>query len=506
MNTNEFDEDPLDSHLDSESEDEFGLPVFKDRLDPGADASTSGDLGKWSAEDFASIYVRFRPHLVRHAERYISNKALAEEVVQDAFLYLMTSLPELDNEVGVLKFLKWKIRFLAFDVLRSSSVKKEVSTSDSFDDVAENADFVADYERAEDAAIIRLALAKLSPRHREALVASVYEERSTSDLAKQMDLSENATRQLLLRARGAFRKALVGEAETSGKSVSQILAIAAKKTATDVKKNAVRVGISALAIVLGFGLTALPTSDVEETVANLAAEGEIAISGEDSGEDLDSLGITNSEAARQSSSNSDDISKQAGSSDQESQQQDVILSALESTESIPEEAESEPQTAGAPPVIPTEQRTESLLAWDEKSLESILTTNVTQAGFYRGTKSDLASQLHQGETIEVFGGTGISAFIDFQQETSAVRGILFQMNIGGKDYLGVPAITEVERESSGPHSILRIAASDFYIVDSSGLVLSDSPLASAQAILTVDLDNSSNPTAASLSVTDSPTT
>lgn len=70
MDNNAFDEHPLESSLDEESDQEFGMPVFRDRLDPGADSSIPGDLGKWSAEDFASIYVRFRPHLVRHAERY----------------------------------------------------------------------------------------------------------------------------------------------------------------------------------------------------------------------------------------------------------------------------------------------------------------------------------------------------------------------------------------------------------------------------------------------------
>lgn len=47
----------------------------------------------------------FRPHLERHAKRYLSNPVQAEEVVQDAFLYLMTTLPELDTELGVLKIM-----------------------------------------------------------------------------------------------------------------------------------------------------------------------------------------------------------------------------------------------------------------------------------------------------------------------------------------------------------------------------------------------------------------
>lgn len=85
-----------------------------------------------------------------------------------------------------------------------------------------------------------MALAKLNPRQREALVASVYEEKSSEEIAEQLGLSPNAARQLLFRARSAFRKALVGEAETQGKNISQILSIAVRKAALDAKENALR--------------------------------------------------------------------------------------------------------------------------------------------------------------------------------------------------------------------------------------------------------------------------
>lgn len=96
----------MDSWLDAESEEEFGGTAIQDRFDPAAYENASGNLKEWSAKDFASIYIRLRPHLERNARRYLSNPVQAEEVVQDEFLYLMTSLPELDSELGVLKFLK----------------------------------------------------------------------------------------------------------------------------------------------------------------------------------------------------------------------------------------------------------------------------------------------------------------------------------------------------------------------------------------------------------------
>jgi RNA polymerase sigma-70 factor (ECF subfamily) len=110
-------------------------------------------------------------------------------------------------------------------------------------------------ERVDDAAIVSLALAKLQPRHREALIATLYEEKSNDVVAKQMGLSNNAFRQLLFRARASFRQALVGEAETAGKSISEILSIAARKAAQDSGKIVASAGafLLVLALSLSFG-------------------------------------------------------------------------------------------------------------------------------------------------------------------------------------------------------------------------------------------------------------
>lgn len=244
-------EDPLESLLDEESDEEFGLPEFKEHL---ADELTPAVLKDWTAQDFASIYVRFRPHLERHARRFLNNQTQVEEVVQDAFLYLMTTLPELDSELGVLKFLKWKTRLLALDVIRANSKRYLAPLDDQLDLAADMPEIGSELERAEDAAIVSLALAKLQPRHREALIASVYEEKSTDVVAAQLGLSENATRQLLFRARAAFKKALVGEAETAGLSISQILSLAAKKAAKESGKILGAAGTFLLVLAISLGV------------------------------------------------------------------------------------------------------------------------------------------------------------------------------------------------------------------------------------------------------------
>lgn len=254
-----YKEDPLEQLLDQETDEEFGLPEFKEHF---ADSLTPAVLKDWTAQDFASIYVRFRPHLERHARRFLTNRSQVEEVVQDAFLYLMTTLPELDSEVGVLRFLKWKTRLLALDVIRANS-RASFSPIDDQPEFAANLPEMNDsLEQADDAAIVSLALAKLQPRQREALIATLYEEKAAEVVAAQMNISDNAFRQLLFRARSAFKKALVGEAETAGKTVSQILSIAARKAAAESGKYISAAGAFLLVLAIAIGVVPNLSNDV----------------------------------------------------------------------------------------------------------------------------------------------------------------------------------------------------------------------------------------------------
>ena len=261
-----FTEDPLEALLDEQSDEDFGDLELKER------SGKPVKLAEWSAQDFSSIYLRFRPHLERHARRFLRNPSQVDEVVQDAFLYLMVSLPELDSEIGVLRFLKWKTRLLALDVIRASGRAYINSIDDVQEPESNDPEVSSNLEQQDDAAVVRLALSKLNPRHREVLIASMYEEKSTEEIASQVGLSENATRQLIFRARAAFKKALIGDIDTTGMSAAAILSVAARKAASEGKK----VGAAALTLIalVVMSLTVFPglnratTDQMAEAPAN----------------------------------------------------------------------------------------------------------------------------------------------------------------------------------------------------------------------------------------------
>jgi RNA polymerase sigma-70 factor (ECF subfamily) len=85
-------------------------------------------------------------------------------------------------------------------------------------------------------------------------LASIYEEKSTEQIAAQVGLSENATRQLIFRARAAFKKALLGDdVNTNGMSAAAILSVAARKAAMEAKKVGAQAMVFVLFMMLAIG-------------------------------------------------------------------------------------------------------------------------------------------------------------------------------------------------------------------------------------------------------------
>lgn len=205
----------------------------------------------WNAEDFSRIYVRYKPHLESQVWKLLGNRSQTEDVVQDAFLYLLTTLPNLDSEIGVLRYLKWKSRMLALDLIKSRPgdyLPLEHLDYVNSGDSSSLPEF--SLELAEDAAIVQLALSKIHPRQREVLIASVFEERPSNEVASRMGISDNALRQLTHRARQAFKRSLTSEVEARGMSISQFLSGSLRKALDVGNSSTIRGGAAALLVVM----------------------------------------------------------------------------------------------------------------------------------------------------------------------------------------------------------------------------------------------------------------
>ena len=489
-NSEDYLEDPLERLLDKESDEEFGAPEYKEHL---ADSLTPAVLKDWSAADFASIYVRFRPHLERHARRYLVNPSQVEEVVQDAFLYLMTTLPELDSEVGVLKFLKWKTRLLCLDVIRINSRVSIAPLDDQPEIAANSPEMSLEMERADDAAVVSLALAKLQPRHREVLIASIYEEKSTDAVAEQLGLSENATRQLLFRARSAFKKALIGEVETAGMSAGQILSVAARKAAADSGKYVAAAGAFLLVMAVSFGV--LP--NINQTTTN-----QIAGAPSESTESVSPSSVTPGTTSDETRVAEPAEAPAAGATPAELPVESADAIDVASTQTVSESATQTPARTPNAVQASTVVASGPEPIFDEASVATILATNVSQAGYYTNSyaSSDFLSAGFRGSSVEIFGGTGISAFLDIDFANRTVFNSVYQMWVDGKRYYAVAENSSVVTNPiAGGHEII-LRASDFWVVDDQGNVFDQSPLANAISTVKLSLDSTGNPVRASMTV------
>ena len=486
-----FEEDPLDHLLDHEAQASFGYPFLGDSLEPGARSSVSGALSAWNAEDFSNIYVRFRPHLVRHAKRYMSDPHIAEELVQEAFLYLLTALPELDSELGVLKFLKWKIKYLAYDYLRSSVRNNERQTDNFAESLTVDGEIGAELEAAEDATIIRQALAKLSPRHRNVLLANVYEEKSVGQIAQELNMESNATRQLIFRARKAFRIALVGEAEVAGKPVSEVISLAVKKAARDARNNIGVISSVGLLFVLSFsGVASIPSNDQDSqtdlvsAVAGREANGPVEAANPNTVPDIGSINAETAPLFEGSTSKADSATPRDLQLQTEDQSFAEEFSAIDET---PLDTGSEPEG----------NKNDFSSSAD---FEIALATDISEAGFYSNSYTAYLSNVFTGTSIEVFGGTGISAFVDYIPSSASAEHVFVQIWVEGELLLGIPEkLDSVASLEDGVSSIF-IEAENFNVVDGDMNIYRDTPLAESRVSLVILVNQEGQVTQASMTL------
>jgi RNA polymerase sigma factor (sigma-70 family) len=148
-----------------------------------------------------------------HASRVLKDQIKAEEITQDALIKFMLAAPELESEEHALSYLHRTIENLCIDLFRAEGRRPNLVVIDDAHAEVEaawqnNGDHSAAMSAAEDAAIIRQALALLSPAERAALVMWEMEGRSTEEIAATLGIKESAVRHTVSRARASLRKVL----------------------------------------------------------------------------------------------------------------------------------------------------------------------------------------------------------------------------------------------------------------------------------------------------------
>ena len=245
-------------------------------------------LSVWTVAELGAFYTEHRSELLSHANRVLKDSAKAEEITQDSLIKFMLAAPELESSEHALSYLHRTIENLCIDYFRMEGRRPNLVVLDDAQAEVEAAwqvsgDHSEVLSQAEDAAIIRQALALLSPAERAALVMWEMEGRSTSEIAAELGIKESAVRHTVSRARTSLRRVLselVIDHER-GLTALDMLSTTYKKVA-DLAAKSSKVALSLLLVVtafLGFNsLTGqegvLPSVPTQEPTAKVAAPAE----------------------------------------------------------------------------------------------------------------------------------------------------------------------------------------------------------------------------------------
>ncbi|CAN1529037.1 RNA polymerase sigma-70 like domain [Candidatus Nanopelagicaceae bacterium] len=199
-----------------------------------------------------------------HASRVLKDSIKAEEITQDALIKFMLAAPELESEDHALSYLHRTIENLCIDLFRAEGRRPNLVVIDDATAEVEaawqnNGDHSAAMSAAEDAAIIRQALALLSPAERAALVMWEMEGRSTGEIAAELGIKESAVRHTVSRARASLRKVLSTLVinEETGLTALDALSTTYKKAAELAQKSS-KAALSLLLVITAFlGFTSL---------------------------------------------------------------------------------------------------------------------------------------------------------------------------------------------------------------------------------------------------------
>ncbi len=242
--------------------------------------SASAGLKVWTVAELGAFYTEHRSELVAHASRILKDSARAEEVIQDALVKVMLAAPELESTDHALGYMHRTIENLCIDIFRIEGRRPNLVILDDASAELEstwvdNKDHADVISAAEDAAIVRQALAMLSPAERAALVMWEMEGRSTEEIAAELGIKESAVRHTVSRARTSLRRVmseLVIDKER-GLTALDMLSTTYKKAAEVAKKSS-KAALSLILVFFAFvGFNSMPTNN---DVPSIVTEGNVS--------------------------------------------------------------------------------------------------------------------------------------------------------------------------------------------------------------------------------------
>ena len=191
------------------------------RAKPGMDAGDEEDLvARLRAGDAAASEALVRSniaYLLKVAQPILRDRALAEDAVQEAFISALRNIESFEGRSSIRSWLRRITINMALMKLRSMRRRDERSIDDLLPDFDQNqcrieapwTRIATPEEIVEDAdtrAWVRARIEELPENYRVVLIMRDYDDMTTREVAELLEISEQAVRVRLHRARSALKK------------------------------------------------------------------------------------------------------------------------------------------------------------------------------------------------------------------------------------------------------------------------------------------------------------
>jgi RNA polymerase sigma factor (sigma-70 family) len=253
------------------------------RILEAAPASAQGSAADWSISQLSALYTEHRTQLVSQARRITRDEAEANEVVQEAFLKFMLAAPELDSADRAIAYLRTSVTNLSLNIIRARGARPNLvaidadTTQERLNEIASenHIDLDTSITAAEDAAIIREALSRLTSDQRTALVMWEMEGRTTEEIATALNTTPANVRHILVRARKSMVRVLEEWVvdDATGLTALNALSTTYKKAAQIAQKSS-KAALSLLLVItafLGFNSMTGNEGSVVSTIPSMSA-------------------------------------------------------------------------------------------------------------------------------------------------------------------------------------------------------------------------------------------
>ena len=231
------------------------------RILEAAPAAAQGSAADWSISQLSALYTEHRTQLVSQARRITRDEAEANEVVQEAFLKFMLAAPELDSADRAIAYLRTSVTNLSLNIIRARGARPNLvaidadTTQERLNEIASenHIDLDTSITAAEDAAIIREALSRLTSDQRTALVMWEMEGRTTEEIATALNTSPANVRHILVRARKSMVRVLEEWVVDDATGLTALNALSTTyKKASQIAQKSSKAALSLLLVITAF--------------------------------------------------------------------------------------------------------------------------------------------------------------------------------------------------------------------------------------------------------------